>query len=214
MIACARGWANAMRLWDTSYSRVIAWLKILLPVAALGLLSTLFLLSSGTQGTDDIPFTEVELETKVRDQSITAPFYAGTTSTGASLSLTADTAKPDAAKPGRMIAQNVQSILRSKDGATVRVQSDFAALDDTLNRATLDGNVRIKTSAGYEITTESLISGLDTAEAETLGPISGNGPPGRFDAGKMRLRTDPNTGQVHLVFTNGIKLVYDPTKQE
>ena len=203
-----------MRLWDMSYSRVIAWLKILLPVAALGLLSTLFLLSSGTQGTDDIPFTEVELETKVRDQSITAPFYAGTTSSGASLSLTADTAKPDADTAGRLIAENVRSVLRTQDGVIIRVQSDIAELDDTLNQAILNGNVRVKSSAGYEILTESLISGLNTAEAETAGAISGTGPPGRFTAGKMRLHTDQNTGQVHLVFTNGIKLIYDPTKQE
>jgi lipopolysaccharide export system protein LptC len=31
-----------------------------------------------------------------------------------------------------------------------------------------------------------------------------------LDAGKMTMTSDPQSGDVHLFFTNGVKLIYDP----
>ena len=50
------------------HTRFVGWMKIILPVIALGLLSTLFLLSRTVDPTQDIPVTEVDLEQRAQDQ--------------------------------------------------------------------------------------------------------------------------------------------------
>ncbi|MEO0504251.1 MAG: hypothetical protein AAFZ14_13070, partial [Pseudomonadota bacterium] len=64
------------------YSRFVAWLKVLLPLAALALLSTLFLLSRNTDPIAAVPFADDELLDRVRDEQITGPFFSGTTTDG------------------------------------------------------------------------------------------------------------------------------------
>lgn len=190
--------------------RVRSWLKILLPLAALALLSTLFLFSKSAQVTSDLPFTERELEERIQKQVITAPFYAGTTPNGAAITLTADRARPDPENDGRATAEGVRSMLRMADGSTVLMQSDEASLDDPLDTATLRGNVTIESSAGYVVRTDAVTSALNSVQAETDGAVTAHGPPGRISAGKMVLSKNPDGKSAQMLFTGGVKLIYDP----
>ena len=52
------------------HTRIVGWLKIGLPLAALAILSTLFLLSRRIEPADDLPFAQVELEDRARRQQI------------------------------------------------------------------------------------------------------------------------------------------------
>jgi lipopolysaccharide export system protein LptC len=60
------------------------------------------------------------------------------------------------------------------------------------------------------VQTEELVTSMHEIAAESSGPITGNGPPGQLEAGSMTMTSDPQTGDVHLLFTNGVKLIYDP----
>ena len=44
--------------FDDGYSALVAWLKTLLPIVALGLLSTIFLFSGRVDVTQSLPYTE------------------------------------------------------------------------------------------------------------------------------------------------------------
>ena len=68
------------------------------------------------------------------------------------------------------------------------------------------------TTTGYEISTDFLRTRLDELYAETPGPVAGTGPPGDLTAGKMLLTTDESTGDAHLIFTQGVKLIYSPDR--
>ena len=76
------------------YSRAVAIFKVLLPLAALGILATLFLISRGSQMDAVIPFAEDELNERTTNQQITKPFFSGTTAQGDELVVTADIARP------------------------------------------------------------------------------------------------------------------------
>ncbi len=65
-----------MATYDNTYSRVVAWLKVLLPVIALVLLSTMFLISRTIDPSRAIPFANVDVEGMVRDQRISAPAFS------------------------------------------------------------------------------------------------------------------------------------------
>ncbi|QBF34069.1 LPS export ABC transporter periplasmic protein LptC [Thalassococcus sp. S3] len=195
------------------YSRIVAIFKVVLPLAALAILSTLFLLSRGADEDAIIPFSEADIENRLRDQQITAPFFSGVTPNGEEVMVTAERARPGVggSLPG---AENLSGRIRLSNGADITLTATEGTIDPAEDRVTFDGAVRIVTSTGFEITTDTLHSALDKIDAATPGPVFGTGPMGRFDAGQMRITAKSETENVHLLFQNGVKLIYDPKLQE
>ncbi|SNS40284.1 hypothetical protein [Antarctobacter heliothermus] len=200
-----------MRRGDGLYSRVIAWLKILLPLAALAMLSTLFLLSRSSEPLQNVPFVEA-LQENTAAERVSAPYFAGTTPRGDVLSVTAKTVRPQ--DDGRIRADQLEARMRLADGSEIRVDAVEADLNDADRQALMQGGVRIESSQGYVLTTEGLLSSLDRVEAESLGPVQGDGPVGRFEAGHLRITPAGDDGAVQLMFSGGVKLVYQPPEQE
>ena len=58
-IACVPVWSEAMAARDNVHSRVVFWLKIILPLLALAILSTLFLFSRRIDTDQALPYAEV-----------------------------------------------------------------------------------------------------------------------------------------------------------
>jgi len=71
-------------------------MKILLPLAALGLLSTLFLLSRTVDPNQPIPVAEVGLEQRAQKQGASNATFTGVTDEGDLIKLNAEVARPDA----------------------------------------------------------------------------------------------------------------------
>ncbi|WP_246156753.1 LPS export ABC transporter periplasmic protein LptC [Aquicoccus porphyridii] len=209
MIACASGWAEMFGRGDF-YSRLVAWLKILLPLAALGILSTLFLLSRNIDPATTIPFTTIDLRERARDERVTAPEFAGATEQGDLILFRSSSARPDPENPSRGLADTLSARITFASGATITFTAEEGIVDQRRDRAELSGDVVVTSSTGYEITTEHLISGMRTIHAETPGAVAGTGPPGDFTAGRMLLTTDENGENARLLFTDGVKLLYDP----
>ncbi len=203
-----------MAVADNFYSRLVAWMKIILPLTALGLLSTLFLISRHIDPTKSIPTAQIDLEQRAQDQGATNAAFAGVTRGGDEVMLAAETARPAPGDPRLINAEDVTAEMRLVSGTVVTVTSDRADMHQSRLDASLAGNVRIATTTGYTVTTEQLDAKLDVLYAETPGPVSGTGPPGDLDAGRMVLTGDEETGEAHLVFTDGVKLVYKPQPSE
>ena len=199
-----------MALHDNLYSRVIAWMKIILPLAALGILSTLFLISRTIDPTESIPVAQIDLEQRAQELGATNPSFAGMSNGGDQITFQAVRARPDPQDPEHLMATDVTAQLGLTSGTVIDITSDNADMHQSNYTATLDGNVHVTTTSGYEINTQTLWTRLDELYAETPGRVDGNGPPGDLTAGKMLLRTNPDTGQAELIFTQGVKLVYTP----
>ncbi|MFP4327957.1 MAG: hypothetical protein ACLFQL_08110 [Paracoccaceae bacterium] len=200
-----------MALRDATYARVVAWLKILLPLAALVLLSTLFLVSRTTDPLTTIPYLEDGARPAPGDQRVSRPSFAGRTKGGASLTVTARQAAPAGSAESRATALEVAAEAVLGDGARVTLAADSAAMDDKAGLLEFSGAVRMTSSAGYEVTAGRLLADLETLRLESPGPVSGHGPPGRFEAGRMVLEAGAEGGpHAQLLFTDGIKLIYDP----
>ncbi|MFZ7090848.1 LPS export ABC transporter periplasmic protein LptC [Primorskyibacter sp. 2E233] len=193
---------------DGLYSQVIAWLKILLPLAALILLSTLFLLSRSTEQVLDMPFAEGLPGEGASRERVGAPYYAGTTERGDMLTMTASTATPEG--DGVIRAEELAARMRMNDGSEILLNALHATLRDSDKMAVMEGGVTIESSTGYVLTTETLNSAIDKIEAESGGPVQGEGPLGTIEAGKMRIEAVGEDGDVQLLFTDGVKLIYLP----
>ena len=199
-----------MALPDHTYRRVVAWAKIVLPLAALALLSTLFLFSRSTPDAPALPFSEDGIADRLAGERLTQPFFAGTTETGDALTIAAATASPDSESDASTRAEDVTGSIRLASGTMIELRAASARFDETRAEARLEGGVVVDSSIGYRMETSALTSSLEHLRASSDGAVAGHGPPGRFTAGRMALDADDATGDAHLRFTGGVKLVYDP----
>ena len=191
------------------YSRMIAWLKVLLPLMALALLSTLFLLSRNVDPMASIPFADSEIQERLRDQQITGPFFSGSTAQGDQISFSAGkivTGKNN----GATSAHDVSAQIDLASGARIVFFADAGSVDMAGDNSVLSGNVLITTSGGYKINSDRLVSAMSYLNIESPDRVVAEGPLGALTAGSMRLGTSENIKNPQLVFTNGVKLIYDP----
>ena len=195
------------------YSRLVTFLKVLLPLAALALLSTVFLLSRGTNTDLTIPFAEEEMTDRMQKQQVTAPFFSGTTPSGDELMFTADSATP--ARPDAPAqATDLRARIVFADGGRITLTSNEGSFALGSDKVTFAGEVEIESSTGYRIETELLNAAISGIEAEAPGDVKGFGPIGEFTAGRMRITAKNEGGPIHLRFNEGVKLIYDPQKPE
>lgn len=197
-----------MAAQDNFYSRFVAWMKIILPLIALGLLSTLFLISRSIDPTQAIPISEIDLAQRAEDQGATNAAFAGVTTGGDQIAFAAVTARPDPEDPRMIEAEDITAEIKLRSGARIDIVAERATLHQQDYTSSLQGDVRIRSTSGYDLRTERLDAKLDTLFAQTPGPVSGSGPPGDLTAGRMILRGNEDGGDAHLLFTDGVKLVY------
>lgn len=200
-----------MTAYDNAYSRFIALARIALPLAALGLLSTLFLISRDRGPGQSPSAADIDLGELAREQRLGAPNFATVTGDGTAISLRAETARLDPATPDRAIADRVQARLDMRDGNRAEIEADRGVVDQGTRTLVLEGAVEIRTSTGYRVRSERLVSAIDATDVVSEGPVTGDGPPGRIEAGAMQLREDPAAPDRYLlVFNDGVRLVYEP----
>ncbi|WP_299372183.1 hypothetical protein [uncultured Tateyamaria sp.] len=194
------------------YSRLVAWLKVLLPLTALGLLSTLFLLSRNIDPMAAIPFAETEIAERLKGQQITAPFFSGTTSSGDRVTVSAG--KMATRSGSNNEASDLSAQIDLASGTRIVLFSDRGEFDMLGGATVLAGKVVITTSTGYKLTSDALNTNFDTLSVESPGPVMGSGPLGALNAGRMQLQRVEGNENAQLIFTNGVKLIYDPKSLE
>lgn len=193
-----------------AHTRTVTWLKVVLPLAALAILSTLFLLADKIDPEDALPYAEVDVEDLAREPRMTLPSYAGTTSDGAALTLTAEAAVPGSVeKPAE--ALKVRMELATPDGATIELKADSAVVDTTGQKVLLSGGVRLVTSMGYQLETPEIVANLDRSGLAASSGVTAKAPAGTLTADTMTLSQDIQTpGAYLMVFKGSVRLVYLP----
>ena len=192
------------------HSRTIALLKVLLPLAALALLSTLFLVSRAMDPDTAIPFAEKEIQDRLRDQQITGPFFSGSTADGDQMSFSAGKLVTLQGRMGANRAEDITASLKTAAGATFQLVADVAELDISANTAELSGAVSMVTSTGYRINTERLTARISELDVTAPGAVAASGPIGTLTSGNMRVFSPKQGKTTQMIFSGGVKLVYTP----
>ncbi len=195
---------------DEYHSTLVSLMKIVLPLAALGILSTLFLLSDSFDPAEAIPITTIDLQQRAEDQGTTNASFAGVTRSGDEVLVQTVRTVPSVDNPRIFLAEDVSAEYRLSSGTDIDITSLHGEMNQMQNSATLSGDVLVVTSNGYQITTDLLTATFDTLYAESPGPVEGLAPAGDLTAGRMVLEHNDETGSSHLLFTDGVKLVYEP----
>lgn len=195
------------------WSRLVALLKVLLPLAALVLLSTLFLVSNRINPEDAIPYADVDVEARLKEPRMTLPSYAGLTSDGAALEVRAAETRPAVEGTRGQTATDVAARLSTPDGVVTELRAEGAVMAPDGGEVTLSGNVRVTNSSGYEVQTDTLIARLDETGLRAVSPVKAVGPVGQITADGMELSPKGDgAGGYLLVFKGSVKLVYRPAE--
>jgi lipopolysaccharide export system protein LptC len=193
-----------------SHTRMVGWLKVALPLMALAILSTLFLVADKIDPEDALPYAEVDVEDLAREPRMTAPSYAGTTSDGGALTLTADEARPETEGTAAE-AQGLRLELATPDGGRTQLRAATAVMDQAGQQVLMSGGVIVTTDTGYRLETAEVVAKLDRSSLQSLGAVQATGPAGEITAGGMTLNQDNQTpGAYLLVFNTDVRLIYLP----
>jgi len=194
-----------------TYSNVVAFLKVVLPLIALIILATLFLVPRDVDLESAIPFADIELEKRLRDQQITAPSFSAQTPQGHIIAVTATTAHPDADDSSRTIANDLNAKISMSNGNNISIIATHGEMDATFKELVLDKGVTISTSNGFELETGTMVMSVQEVRAESGGDVVATTGIGRLESGRMAIRPAGEADDVYLFFTNGVRLLYTPT---
>ncbi len=193
------------------HSRFVATAKVVLPLAALVLFATLFLFARTIDPENALPYANVDVRSLARESRVGAPTFSALTEDGTAVSLTASAARPDPDVPGRMTVDRLTGVFEPPDGSRIDVAAAAGAVDNGTASAELSGGVELVTSTGYRLETAGIVARFDRTDLHSTGSVAASGPAGRIDAGGFRMTpTEGDPGTYVLVFTGGVKLVYDP----
>jgi len=202
-----------MVMHDNTYSRVVAWLKILLPLLALALLSTLFLVARAVDPAQQLPFADVDIDDLADRQRIGGPNYSSVTEDGAAISVSAESAQPDPEDAEKLNGLVVRAEIALPAGPVVKISSASMQLNHVTGLATLNDGVKIDTSDGYEMRTRTLEVALDATRVASDSKVQVTGPVGRISADSFALVKGPETDAAYvLVFKGHVKLIYGANK--
>jgi lipopolysaccharide export system protein LptC len=193
-----------------SRTRIVRWLRVLLPLVALAILSTLFLLSKEPGEDPSIPYADVDAAELAREPQMVLPEFSGVTADGSAITLRADQVSTEGGEGGE--ASRLRMTWRAEDGLAADMTAPGGAVEE--GRISLTGGVRITTSSGWAITTPQVDSptGGDDGQAAIVAPeeVNAFAPFGQLSAGAMDLSRADAQGDHLLNFTDGVRLIYQP----
>lgn len=190
------------------YSQFVSWSKILLPLAGLGLLSTMFLFAR--QDGPDPTISFAEIEEIAREARISAPSFAGVTADGSTIAITAQDIQPDSDRPDAFALNEIRTEIVALDGSTIILTAGTGELDPRAQVARMSGFARLTASSGYIMETDGLEADLNTGVVRSLGTLDVRTPFGDLTAGALEVRVTQDGQSQRMVFNEGVRLLYQP----
>lgn len=201
----------AFRPYDNSHSRMVAWLKVALPLLALALLSTLFLFSRGVDPEDAIPYADVDVQDRMAEPRMVGVGFSGKTANGAAITLTAGEARPGL--DDQITAKDISASVQFPKGGSIILTAVQADLRGQTESARLSGGVTVTDETGYKIKTSGLALSTTGTLAQSDGPIHAIGPLGELKADSMIISTDnASPDDFLMVFKGRVTVLYHPPK--
>ena len=191
-----------------SYSAFVVWVKTLLPIVALGMLSTIFLFSGKVDVTQSLPYAKLNIAEIVREQRITKPYFSGVSNNGTEITLSAAYASSDKQDSDILNITDLSIILTSENAKTVRITAGLGVLDAAKQKAIVSRNVYLTAMPGFWLKTNGLTVDLKQGVATADTVFQSITALGTIDAGNMLVKMITDDQQI--VFTNGVRLIYYP----
>jgi lipopolysaccharide export system protein LptC len=187
------------------YSQFVGFLKVTLPLAALILMSTVFLVARAPSPETTIPYAEIQ--EIAREPGLSGAQFSGVADDGSVISLTARNTRP----VGDIItADTLLAGIDTVDGTRIDISAGTGEINNSAQTARLTGLARMVTSNGYEMETAGFIANFSTGRIVSEGALEVQAPFGALTAGNLVIETPEGTDEQVMLFQNGVRLVYTP----
>ncbi len=196
-----------MALSHSSYSRMVAWLKVLLPLIALAVLGTVFLFNSKDGFEPGFSFSRADIETLENGNYIKKPQINGTTKKGEPFHLTADEIRPLARDNNVVVLTNLDAEFQFEAGGWAKITSSSALMDVAAQTVWFETGGQLQTSDGNVATVDTLHLLAASGELQGTGIVA-NGPLGQISADNFRIESNEGENRV-LWFENNVRMRYD-----
>lgn len=201
---------------DNAYSRFVAWARIVLPLAAIGLLSTLFLLARTVDPAQNIPYARLKFQDLNEGQRINNPSYSGLTRDGRALAFSAEQVWADAARDDVWIGRDLALTMTNDADERLKIRAPSGTIQTSEAILDLTGGVHLEAPQGYDLQTSALTTRTDVLDLQAPGQVTVLGPGLELVAGAMHISTRPDTGGTIAVFEKGVRVLYagqDPAQK-
>lgn len=205
MTCCGQGWCKHMAR-GPGYSRLVRYLKIVLPMAAVVLLSTIFLIDQDRIDFDESLLGELP-EGLDFEEGVLSPRLAGELADGTPYSLRAEFAVP--VLSGYRLRDVTARVERELDPVEMIAAEGVYSGDD--KQLTLSGGVDLHTQSGAQLVTDSAVVGLNDRSLSLPSPLELTSPGAQLRANSLRTEQMP-TGDDIIWFEGDVRLSIDPDR--
>lgn len=190
-------------------------LRVALPLGALALLSTVFLVPRGIDPQLAVDMSQIDVEDLARDPRVGGARFAGMTRDGTAVTISAQTVRSTEDLrdngPIHLLLDAPDGELQFSSGRKAVFRGQEGRIDQAQDEITVQGSVMLETSDGYRVNMAELISAIETTHVQGFGGITGHGPAGDITADSLELtQTDAQSGGYLLAFKGNVRLIYFP----
>jgi lipopolysaccharide export system protein LptC len=183
------------------YSHFVKFMKVVLPLAAFGIIALLAAWPRIQGGDPGLRRDSGELE-------MMRALYVGTDTQNRPFSLTADRAVQSTSEPGVLDLVRPQGELTLKDGTWIAIKADRGRYNDKTGKLLLLGNANLFHDKGYEFRSDEAHVDVKAGNAWGDLPVTGQGPFGEIFSRGFRLFDSGATivfnGPAHLDLAAGL----------
>lgn len=190
-----------------SYSRMVAWFKILLPLIALGVLSTVFLFNSEDSFEVGFTFSRADIETLEKGSFIKNPQINGITKKGEPFHLLADEIRPLDTDNSLVVITNLDVEFQFSADTWAKVTSASALMDVNAQTVWFETGGQLETSDGNVAVVNTMHLLMASGELQGSGIVA-DGPLGQVSAENFRIESSEGENRV-LWFENNVRMRYD-----
>ncbi len=194
---------------NRSYSLFVRWMRLVLPLAALGIVALLFTWSNLQEETA-LPVQEQAEARTIGKNELVNPRFESTDEKKQPYTITARRAIQGESNEDLIILEKPVADMILNNGSWVAIEADKGAYRQDVQRLLLQGNVRLFHDRGYQMETARLHVNLDENYAWSEMDIYGQGPAGTLEA--KGLKANNKTG--HLIFMGPARLVLNRSISE
>lgn len=204
-----------MALLPSLRSALTRTLRVALPLGALVLLSTIFLISRSIDPDLAVQQADIDIAELTREPRIGAARIAGVTREDTAMTIEAEAMRAlsdlQERAPLELALDAPRGALDFPSSRRVEFHAQEGHLDREANLLTMRGDVRLTTSDGYAAQMRVLTSALNRTELRGTGGVTAHGPPGEIEANEVTLIPSPvNPDGYLLAFSGNVRLIYRP----
>jgi lipopolysaccharide export system protein LptC len=198
------GPAHRVPNFNPFYSRLIRWMRLALPLAALAIAAIVFTWS-GPHQTLLTSNLQPELKKTIGKNELVNPRFENTDAENRPYTLTAKRAVQDEQDGNIVILENPVGDMMLDNGHWVAIESSEGIFQQTERKLLLRGNVRLFHDGGYQLDTPELHIDVQNSTAMSDKDVYGQGPEGTLEARGL----EGNNATGNLIFKGPAKLVLD-----